>query len=73
MVEHEPSVVPELIDEIERLVRENNISYLDAVMHLHEREGLDVMGMAEILKKHPGLKAKLREDAEVLNLVKKGK
>ena len=56
---------------IEKLVRQNKINYLDAIMMYVEKHNVDPETIASIVKKNPNLKAKLYEDCMNLNLVEK--
>jgi hypothetical protein len=61
----------EFILEIEKLVREKGLNYLDALMHYVELHSVDPELVASIVKKNPNLKGKLQEDCMKLNLVEK--
>jgi predicted methyltransferase len=55
---------------VEELVKEHKIGYIDAVCHYCDRTGVELEVAAKLLS--PPLKAKLREEAEDLNLIRKG-
>lgn len=57
--------------EIESLVKEKKISYLDAVMHYVETNQVEIESVASLIKSSQILKSKLHNDAEELNLVKR--
>lgn len=57
--------------EIETLVTEYNINYLDAILLYVEKHNLEVESVATLVKKHPLIKSKLQKDCEGLRLVEK--
>ncbi len=57
--------------EIEKLVRENEIEYMDAVILWCERNNLEVEFAAEMIRRNAALKAKIQIEAENLNFMKK--
>lgn len=57
--------------EIEKLVRENEIEYMDAVILWCERNNLEVEFAAEMIRRNTALKAKIQIEAENLNFMKK--
>lgn len=57
--------------EIETIVQEKKISYLDAVIHYVETNNVEIESAASLIKSSQILKSKLMLDAEELNLVKK--
>jgi uncharacterized protein YeaC (DUF1315 family) len=57
--------------EIEKLVRENEIEYMDAVILWCERNNLEVEFAAEMIRRNTVLKAKIQIEAENLNFMKK--
>ena len=57
--------------EIESIVKEKKISYLDAVLHYVETNNVEIESAASLIKSSQILKSKLMVDAEELNLVKK--
>lgn len=63
--------VVEMLDRVEELVRVSKLSYLDAIVHLHEKQGVDLVAVAEIIKKNPKMKAKLKAEGAKLNLFRK--
>ena len=66
----EPIVVPDLLNRIEELVNEKGLSYIDAIVHLNERFGVDMQMMAEIIKRCPGMRAKIKIEATKLNFIR---
>ena len=56
---------------VESLVRENNISYIDACIFYCERTGLEIEYVGEILEKNQPLKNKIQKEAEDLHFLKK--
>jgi len=59
------------IDEIENM-RNNGIEYIDAVIHWCEKNKIEVEYVASFIKKDPVFKSKLQEEAENLNILKRG-
>jgi hypothetical protein len=59
------------IQEIENLVQDKNIQYIDAIVHYSEKSGLEIEFLASIIKKDPVMKSKLQFEAENLNFMKK--
>ena len=59
------------IQEIENLVRDKKLEYIDAIVHYSERSGLEIEFIASIIKKDPVMKSKLQFEAENLNYMKK--
>jgi hypothetical protein len=59
------------VQEIENLVRDKNIEYIDAIVHYCEKSGLEIEFLAGIIKKDPVMKSKLQFEAENLNFMKK--
>lgn len=57
--------------EIERLVRENEIEYMEAVILWCERNGLEVEFAGDLIRRNAVLKAKIQIEAENLNFMKK--
>jgi len=55
--------------EIEKIVSEENINYIDAIVHYCEINGLDVESVAKLISKP--LKERLKWDATRLNFMKK--
>lgn len=57
--------------EIEKLVRENEIEYMEAVILWCERNGLEVEFAGDLIRRNAVLKAKIQIEAENLNFMKK--
>lgn len=60
-----------VVSSIETLVKQHQISYLDAALHFSETSGIELDIIAEIIKKNEVIKAKLEIEAENLNLIRK--
>ena len=56
---------------IERLVKEHNIDYMDAVLHYCEKNELDIESIAGLVKQNQTLKSKIQIEAEDLNFLPK--
>jgi hypothetical protein len=61
----------DFIDEIMALVKECSLSYMDAVIHWCECNGMDVDVGAELVNKSDHLKSKIEEEAESLNFIRR--
>ena len=55
--------------EIEKIVSEEELNYIDAICHYCEKNGLEVESVTKLISKP--LKEKLRFDAQELNFMKK--
>ncbi|SRR6266581_5683759 len=61
------------IEDIERLVKEDNLNHLDAIIHWSESKNIDLDYVATLVSKNSTLKSKLRSEAETLNHIPKSK
>ncbi len=59
------------IKEIQRLTRNSDTSYMDAIVYYAETYDIEIETVAELVKKIPVLKSHLLDEAEILNLVEK--
>lgn len=57
--------------EIEKLVKENDIEYMEAVILWCERNGLEIEFAGDLIRRNLALKAKIQIEAENLNFIKK--
>ncbi len=55
--------------EIEKIVSEEELNYIDAICHYCEKNGLEIESVTKLISKP--LKEKLRFDAQELNFMKK--
>jgi hypothetical protein len=62
----------QFVGEIEKIVQEKRITYLDAVMYFVESRKVEVETVASLIKGSQALKAKIQSEAEDLRLVKSG-
>ncbi len=62
----------QFVGEIEKIVQEKKITYLDAVMYFVESRKVEVETVASLIKGSQALKAKIQSEAEDLRLVKSG-
>ena len=60
----------QFVSEIEKIVQEKKIPYLDAVMYFVESRKVEVETVASLIKGSQVLKSKIQVDAEKLRLVK---
>ena len=61
----------EFVLEIESLVKEKKVEYIDAVMLYCEQHNIEVETAAQLIKQNVVLKAKVQVEAENLNMVKR--
>lgn len=61
----------EFIAKVDKLVQSSNVDYIDAIIHLCEKEGLEIEVVAKIIKSNARIKARVQEDAENLNFLPK--
>jgi len=59
------------VSNIEKLVKDNRIEYLDAIIHYCNVHNYEIEAIASILKKNNIIKMKLQYEAENLNFLKK--
>ena len=55
---------------IEELVASGDMTYMDALMHLMEKENLDEEYISKLVKRNPVIKMKLELESQELNLLK---
>jgi hypothetical protein len=60
----------QFVAEVEKIVSEKKISYLDACMHYSQQANVEVEVIASLIKGSQVLKSKIQADAEKLRLVK---
>jgi hypothetical protein len=60
------------VEEVEKLCREKNIEYIDAVVFWCEKNNLEIETAAYWIKKDPAMRAKIQAEAENLNILKRG-
>lgn len=58
--------------EIERLKKEKEINYIDAVLYWCEENNIEIELIADYIKKDNMLREKIQVDAENLNFIKRG-
>lgn len=59
------------IGDVEKLVNNYNLDYMDAVIHYCEKNNLELEAAASIIKSNAKMKAKLQSEGEVLNFLPK--
>ena len=57
--------------EIENIVKEKQIDYMDAVMNYVEKHNVEIETIASFIKSSQILKSKIASEAEDLNMIKK--
>jgi hypothetical protein len=60
------------VDEVEKLCRDKNIEYIDAVVFWCQKNNLEIETAAYWIKKDPVMKSKIQVEAENLNILKRG-
>jgi len=60
------------VEEIEKLCKDKNIEYIDAVIYWCQKNNLEVETAAYWIKKDPLMKSKIQLEAENLNVLKRG-
>ena len=60
------------VEEIEKLCKEKNIEYIDAIVFWCEKNKLEIETAAYWIKKDPAMRAKIQAEAENLNILKRG-
>lgn len=65
--------IVEFTKEIEKLVSEKKMEYIDAVMYFCEKNGVDIETAASLIKSNAKLKASIQVEAENLNYLPKTK
>ncbi|HAW78861.1 MAG TPA: hypothetical protein DCX27_03535 [Balneola sp.] len=56
---------------VEELVSSGDMTYMDALVHIMEKENIDEDTMSKLVKKNPVVKMKLELESQKLNLVHK--
>jgi len=59
------------ITEINALVKNNNVTYMDAICYYCEKYGLEIETVASIVKSNSKIKSQLQSEAEDLNYLPK--
>lgn len=65
--------IVEFTKEIEKLVIEKKMEYIDAVMYFCDKNGVDIETAASLIKSNAKLKASIQVEAENLNYLPKTK
>lgn len=60
------------VEEIEKLCRDKNIEYIDAVVFWCEKNKLEIETAAYWIKKDPVMRSKIQLEAENMNVLKRG-
>lgn len=60
------------VEEVEKLCKDKNIEYIDAIVFWCEKNNLEVETAAYWIKKDPAMKSKVQAEAENLNILKRG-
>lgn len=66
-------LVTDIVKKIEDLVEEFDLDYIDAVTYFADTHGVEIEVLAEVIKAHEPIKAKIQLEAENLNFLKKTK
>ncbi len=57
--------------EIERLVADHGLDWIDALVHYAEKNDIEIETLASIVKSNAKMKAKVREEGETLHFLPK--
>lgn len=57
--------------ELEQLIQEHNLSYMDAIIHYCERNDVEIEVVASMVKNNPRVKLALQTEGEALNFLPK--
>lgn len=60
------------VEEVEKLCRDKNIEYIEAVIYWCEKNNLEVETAAYWIKKDAVMRSKIQLEAENINVLKKG-
>lgn len=60
------------VEEIEKLCKEKNIEYIDAIVFWCQKNNLEIETAAYWIKRDPVMKSKVQVEAENLNILKRG-
>lgn len=60
------------VEEIEKLCKDKNIEYIDAIVFWCQKNNLEIETAAYWIKKDPVMKSKVQLEAENLNILKRG-
>ena len=56
---------------VENLVANGDLSYMEALVHIMDKENIDEESMSKLVKKNPVVKMKLELESQRLNLVER--
>jgi len=57
------------ISEINEIVKNDGVDYMDAVLHYCETKGIEIEAVAGLIKKDGVIKGKIQDEAEKLNFL----
>ena len=63
-------VIEQFVREIEKIKSSKNINYIDAVVLFCEKHEYEIESVALLIKKDPVLRSKIKDEAELANLLK---
>lgn len=58
------------LSEVEELVATSGVGYIEAIIHLCGKHGIELDAITGLIKRNPAFKAKLYEESKSLKLVK---
>lgn len=61
----------DFITEVNRMVEEGNVDYIDAVVHFCEKYDLEIETAAAMIKSDPKIKSRMQAEFEILNYLPK--
>ena len=65
------TTLAEFTEEVQKLVKQGNITHLDAIVAWCEQRSVDVEQVIPLVKKSQVIKAKLESESSELNLIEK--
>ena len=65
------TTLAEFTEDIQKLVKQSNITHLDAIVAWCEQRGVDIEQVIPLVKKSQVIKAKLESESSELNLIEK--
>lgn len=63
--------VIDIVEKLEEIVKENEISFLEACLVYCDENDIEVETLGDIIKRNQNMKSKIQVEAEELNFIKK--
>lgn len=61
----------EFINNIEKFIADNNISYIDAIVEYCNRNNIEIETAAAIIKSSSSIKGKIQKEGQILHILEK--